>query len=534
MRVIKEHLDSAVQTGNDSNMLISPLADPAVVLVVTTATRIPRIQATPAEASFEGHASILTPSFTQTDGAYNHSVPPESPTNLLSHLPKRKQALEGRYPGCGIANRRIISMPENEGETSVVRNNGPGMRVVSMPDRIRPVLGPSVELFGSPSEAAKDSFVSYSGRRERVRVFCAPSDVPQTPSPPSSPDSLLDSGPGVQFPGGFSRRTYSPEPLIGDQDWVTWTNSPPRPIPALHGPLSLPYARCPSGAEGTIIEESDNVSRMIWGLGPDDLPHNQPRPEGLSVGSDDPRRFPSHGPNHAPSRLQKKTHIEVEHFRSNTVGGYPLPTNGALLRIRLYLMLKPTMMRSLGFPGSKDSRYRTIWVVPTISRTVSIVPLVDDSRILEWQFALLRQALRDSAADIDPYPRGLEPVIPPASVHGFGSRTLVFSLSHGLTNRSAQEGDNPRELVQQYRQEHVYRQAPQNQKTQQQNFLPTPPNSSSPQWSSHFPLFGSFLDAVSERGWFYRPSELFCLAKRWIQCLYLAVSSTTFQSCHRF
>lgn len=25
-----------------------------------------------------------------------------------------------------------------------------------------------------------------------------------------------------------------------------WRTSPPRPIPALHGPLSLPYARCPS------------------------------------------------------------------------------------------------------------------------------------------------------------------------------------------------------------------------------------------------------------------------------------------------
>ena len=25
-----------------------------------------------------------------------------------------------------------------------------------------------------------------------------------------------------------------------------WMSSPPRPIPALHGPLSLPYARCPS------------------------------------------------------------------------------------------------------------------------------------------------------------------------------------------------------------------------------------------------------------------------------------------------
>ncbi|TFK73933.1 hypothetical protein BDN72DRAFT_893643 [Pluteus cervinus] len=43
-----------------------------------------------------------------------------------------------------------------------------------------------------------------------------------------------------------------------------WEHSPPRPIPALHGPLSLPYARCPSGAEGVIMD--DDNTPPIWGL----------------------------------------------------------------------------------------------------------------------------------------------------------------------------------------------------------------------------------------------------------------------------
>lgn len=41
----------------------------------------------------------------------------------------------------------------------------------------------------------------------------------------------------------------------------------PKPIPALHGPPSLPYARCPSGAEGIVVLEQSALPRMVWGLG---------------------------------------------------------------------------------------------------------------------------------------------------------------------------------------------------------------------------------------------------------------------------
>ncbi|KZO93151.1 hypothetical protein CALVIDRAFT_540390 [Calocera viscosa TUFC12733] len=70
-------------------------------------------------------------------------------------------------------------------------------------------------------------------------------------------------------------------------------SSPPKSIPALHGPLSLPYARCPSwvsscvfvtmlialcsGAEGIIIEEPENLHRIIWGL-EHERRHSEPAP----------------------------------------------------------------------------------------------------------------------------------------------------------------------------------------------------------------------------------------------------------------
>ncbi|KAF9010514.1 hypothetical protein BDQ17DRAFT_1322357 [Cyathus striatus] len=87
----------------------------------------------------------------------------------------------------------------------------------------------------------------------------------RTPSP-SSPESVVIVGnKSPQVPKTFLRDDTSKDSAYIDENgWVSWTTSP-QPIPALHGPLSLPYARCPSGAEGTIIE-GKNLSRAVWGL----------------------------------------------------------------------------------------------------------------------------------------------------------------------------------------------------------------------------------------------------------------------------
>ncbi|CAE6430548.1 unnamed protein product [Rhizoctonia solani] len=56
-----------------------------------------------------------------------------------------------------------------------------------------------------------------------------------------------------------SRGTMRREP-----DWIFF--DPPRPIPALHGPPSLPYARCPSGAEGVVLDDQQELDGVVWGL----------------------------------------------------------------------------------------------------------------------------------------------------------------------------------------------------------------------------------------------------------------------------
>lgn len=191
---------------------------------------------------------------------------------LASHKsPKQKKAfMDIRHPPGDLTNRRVVSMPENEGEGPHC-SSGSNARVVSMPDYIRSHLRFSVELRES---TYGDSFGPYPGQLELYR---SPTDVPRTPSPPSSSESFLFVGSSAQLSEDFTRGVVSSHSLTETEDWMAWASSPPRPIPALHGPLSLPYARCPSGAEGTIIEEPGNVSRVIWGLGSDDQPSTHPR-----------------------------------------------------------------------------------------------------------------------------------------------------------------------------------------------------------------------------------------------------------------
>ncbi|EJU04089.1 hypothetical protein DACRYDRAFT_105157 [Dacryopinax primogenitus] len=60
--------------------------------------------------------------------------------------------------------------------------------------------------------------------------------------------------------------------------------SPPKAIPALHGPLSLPYARCPSGAEGIIVEEPATLHRIVWGLEHEPPKSEHPAGDGEEIG----------------------------------------------------------------------------------------------------------------------------------------------------------------------------------------------------------------------------------------------------------
>ncbi|KAF8578705.1 hypothetical protein K439DRAFT_1621105 [Ramaria rubella] len=181
-----------------------------------------------------------------------------------------------------VKQQRVVSMPEpmhlahcpSTADTGARRGlNGPPQKMIID-------AGTDVDTY---CEDLHSNSSSPSTPRTVV-VHSLSSDQFHTPSPPSSScDSVeftLDDP--AHLSGSFLRgSTSSPifipvainktADLLEDEGWLTWANSPPRPIPALHGPSSLPYARCPSGAEGTIIGEPSSLPRMIWGLDPNDV-----------------------------------------------------------------------------------------------------------------------------------------------------------------------------------------------------------------------------------------------------------------------
>ncbi|CAA7261685.1 unnamed protein product [Cyclocybe aegerita] len=198
--------------------------------------------------------------------AYMHphtqAVKNSDPPTSLSPCPVRKVWIESSRPSAFDTSfsKRVVSLPDTLDDAALPRVEKQ-LRIVSMPEQRRGHSRLGLGIAFSPN----DNIGAYEHVRGSNYNKPYPSDLPQTPSPPSSPDSVMIICHEAHVPNTLHRNSRS-----ADQDgWITWANSPPRPIPALHGPLSLPYARCPSGAEGTVIE-GDDLSNKIWGLGGDD------------------------------------------------------------------------------------------------------------------------------------------------------------------------------------------------------------------------------------------------------------------------
>ncbi|KAL1724019.1 hypothetical protein EV715DRAFT_286080 [Schizophyllum commune] len=207
--------------------------------------------------------------------AYTHLSVDQSPGPplLKPTRPAKYAQLQYNAPPPGrIVERRTVSLTLQSAGAGNIAGNIAGRRVVSMPEATTPTQKTVHARLSSAAHSRNTTFsdmsttstsndIAYYHPSDSLRL--PPADLPQTPSPPSSPESVFiinnnlgDSDKKLLSHHDESRsKTYAPER----------PPSPPRPIPALHGPSSLPYARCPSGAEGTVVEGED-LSRMIWGL----------------------------------------------------------------------------------------------------------------------------------------------------------------------------------------------------------------------------------------------------------------------------
>ncbi|KAJ7680533.1 hypothetical protein DFH06DRAFT_916756, partial [Mycena polygramma] len=397
--------------------------------------------------------------------------------------------------------QRVLSLPETSPPyvTHVLRES----RGVSLSERPRVSLSFS-DNTGESSASAETSFLSEnrSGSSRARRSFPS-SDMPHTPSPPSSPESVMIIGNDMQVPISFLRQKVKSNQVYEDDcGWISWASSPPKPIPALHGPLSLPYARCPSGAEGTIIEGED-LSRMIWGLGIEDAgsqtAHSRAHPTHVSHKATPRSSFPPRlqpQRNSQPSTASHQHHnpsphrqLQTSHDRlRSSVGGVPSVhdvRNQILLHQRALESLGPrhssrvqTQEHTLDVPQNSDSWYRNDGLLDQLST-------YDGQRGLglDWQETLRHQ--RDVANEgvRTKSPHSLQPSAPvfvPASQQARQQYPRIFVEPRIPHTINPTQRLTAIEIAHQYRAQH-----------RSQSSLPTPPGSSSPQWT---PLMSNYTD----------------------------------------
>ncbi|CAK5281617.1 unnamed protein product [Mycena citricolor] len=411
---VKQYADRAVQTE------CHELLDAHYFKVAT-----PRVDGSPKPYPLSHKSSkrkiMESPVF---EAAYSHS-PPQATLVGPTRSPSSRKHVQLPYsrPSAQVyaLSQRVTSLPEPS-----IRKTQPihETRRVSLSEypnaSIRHSLSFTDNMIESASPSVETSFETRSGSvSSRARRSLPSSDMPHTPSPPSSPESVMIIGNHMQVPISFlQNKTKSRDVYDENGGWISWSDSPPKPIPALHGPLSLPYARCPSGAEGTIIEGED-LSRMIWGLGLED-PGNQTthsRTNSAHVGHSRTASLGARGPVQAE---QKSRHYSVNDW-------IPMPDENECV-----------------FPRDKQGGLGL-----DLRKALKPQPVLESTnqRIV---------ALKPSAPAF--IPASLQEISPRIFVEPRGGHTIQPSLRLSAF-----------ELAQQFQ--------------RAQNTLPTPPPSSSPQWS---------------------------------------------------
>ncbi|KAL6310360.1 hypothetical protein BKA93DRAFT_820793 [Sparassis latifolia] len=530
----KQYIERSVQTDILAQIVTPPSP--------TLSTRMSSVLSRTSDSVAAGHSPSPSHSRSSTqfdiESAYSQTTDGSSPTHSFSTTARtyKRQQIAFNRPSkpFKIASTRLVSLPETVSAFSTKSALQKTARVVSMPTSLEDpsLLSDDFDL----SAHSGEPFISEDEEGSRVRVHSHATDTPHTPSPPSSPESILIIANKNSLSEGFLRHnirieeTSTPHP--DNEGWISWANSPPRPIPALHGPLSLPYARCPSGAEGTIIDEQDHLPRIIWGLEGEDNPSSRPRSEAVPSPQYAPNPLPSHsGHSNVPPRFQNaNVRIDVESgLRTQKHNPQELkrtPVTATQPKVQIPgsqpqskpLVLPQSQQEIVRYPlrGQEPIDLSTIMhqqaeVASTgyhsdydFYRARAVGSLEHDLHVhdigrelgIDWTAALLAQenmrksgylsstgshSLNDhrdnhkSSTLSGASPLSLEYL---ASSH---SPIVLEPPSQVKSRSTAPHRPSALEIAQQYRQQQL-----QQQHQHQQSLLPTPPNSSSPIWSSHF------------------------------------------------
>ncbi|KAI0785660.1 hypothetical protein C8Q75DRAFT_893859 [Abortiporus biennis] len=544
--VTKEYTHRAVQTVSvevDPNVVDTSVHDAASMLETfhlssTSLSNHSRNISERDSFTAQSNLSPASPEHTSNSSRSSHTSPPEFKQQILPRCrPPTDRTLK-------IASARIVSLPETGGIYSTRRAFEKSARVVSLPDRLKssPTQSPNSSRYSDrldTSNESIDQYVSESQQRARVRVRVrsATTELPYTPSPPSSPESIVIIANRSQLSKGFLRQRpkVDIEDISSSDDdndgWGNWAPSPPRPIPALHGPLSLPYARCPSGAEGTIIEEQDNLPRMIWGLEgeepasgrplSDSIPRSQNQTQAVAVprksNNNTEHNFALARSNPIPPRFQKSQEDvyetqELQGVRPSlpdsrtTVVQAPLLTsnsNSACDQLELKFSLpghgpidlSDVFRPRMNVPPSYCSDQVTM--IPTkpgnpqiLSPTYGSGPdfgknwqnySINDYRLVNY---ILPSSSSIGSDDMSSF---WSPSFSSGSLSSLASSRspiILEQLNHEVGHHENTSKMSALEIAQKYHQEQLH---------PQHNMPPTPPNSTSPIWASRFSPYQSSL-----------------------------------------
>jgi hypothetical protein len=224
----KDYLDREIQTDSPS----SPSHSEALTITKSSKPRnydsdlsIPRVSRNASKSNIH-----LTDS-AQLEGAYSCSLSSDrfSPAHsamLPRRMHKTSQLPYSRPSESHSSRMRIVSLPETSPSYSTKAVCEPStLRVVSMSEHSRPSLSfrestsssNCFETSTNTSHFSADDGFGYC----QIRAVPASSDPPHTPSPPSSPESVVIIGNNEQVPQSFLRHKVESHVSCSDDRGVS-------------------------------------------------------------------------------------------------------------------------------------------------------------------------------------------------------------------------------------------------------------------------------------------------------------------------
>lgn len=178
-------------------------------------------------SSTRAHHGSLAECSSNVDTAYSRSVPdnpsPVRSAMMAHHTYKRQKVPYSRF-SFHQSKKRVVSLPEDPHIRT--KHHSKINRMVSLPDRLPPSsiftkLNSSSELMDASLCMDQSIFVEDE-HISRIRVRSPPANLPHTPSPPSSPDSVLIIDDSHQLSETFlcCKSVRDSQQLLSDDDGV--------------------------------------------------------------------------------------------------------------------------------------------------------------------------------------------------------------------------------------------------------------------------------------------------------------------------